>query len=291
MPNTRKKWAALVAALSCWPLFTGVSMIADKDVGWVLAILGCVGLVVAVWLWRSARPERTRGENVIERAGPSAAASLATVSNEIAEEGHPQKAKLAGNFLATALSAVAIGSAVWFVIDLTGREEPIDEHLPAGQSIDEQSTEPGYVEKQATGLRSAEELQGGKSVPEAEMNREQNSPKEAVSLAVTAAADTERDLRTRPVCIDENLLPTDPVECPQLNATVERCGRSTAFSYGLTHPVRANSHMGMAAWHFRGCLQSGGLSWETCDKNEKGCYLFEYTGEKGFRDMRDFEGR
>ena len=42
--------------------------------------------------------------------------------------------------------------------------------------------------------------------------------------------------------------------------------------------------------YFRGCLVGNGMSWETCSEGEKNCYLFEYTKEKGLRDMRDFEG-
>ena len=93
-------------------------------------------------------------------------------------------------------------------------------------------------------------------------------------------------LRTHPVC-PVGVMP-DLVNCDNLDRAVENCGLYAVRSGELTHPGRADPRT--ATWSFRGCLVGRKMSWETCNKGEKNCYLFKYTGEKGFRGMRDFEG-
>lgn len=94
------------------------------------------------------------------------------------------------------------------------------------------------------------------------------------------------ELRTQPMC-PLGLMP-DLVNCDDLERAVEDCGLYAVRSGELTHPKRADPRD--STWSFRGCLRGWRMSWKTCSKGEKNCYLFEYTGEKGFRDMRDFEG-
>ena len=98
--------------------------------------------------------------------------------------------------------------------------------------------------------------------------------------------DADQALRTHPVC-PVGVMP-DLVNCDNLDGVVEHCGLNAVRSGELTHPGRAGPRL--ATWSFRGCLLGRKMSWETCNKGEKNCYLFEDTGEKGFRGMRDFEG-
>ena len=94
------------------------------------------------------------------------------------------------------------------------------------------------------------------------------------------------ELRTRPLC-ELGLMP-DLENCDDLALAVDDCGLYAVRSGELTHPERADPRG--ATWSFRGCLTGWRMSWETCTMGEKNCYLFEYTGQKGYRDMRDFEG-
>lgn len=100
------------------------------------------------------------------------------------------------------------------------------------------------------------------------------------------AESSSPELRTRPLC-ELGLMP-DLENCDDLALAVDDCGLYAVRSGELTHPVRADSRG--ATWSFRGCLTGWRMSWETCTKGEKNCYLLEFTGEKGYRDMRDFEG-
>ena len=98
--------------------------------------------------------------------------------------------------------------------------------------------------------------------------------------------DANQELRTHPVC-PIGIMP-DLENCDNLDRAVEKCGLYAVRTGGLTHPGRADPRT--ATWSFRGCLSGWKMSWETCNMGEKNCYLFKYTGKKGFRDMRDFEG-
>ena len=98
------------------------------------------------------------------------------------------------------------------------------------------------------------------------------------------------ELRTRPLCHNpSNAPPYQEVDCTRLNEVVEYCGLISVRAYGITRIDSADPRG--AVWHFRGCLRGQDMDWETCGKGEKDCYLFEFTGEKGYQSMRDFEGK
>ena len=160
-------------------------------------------------------------------------------------------------------------------------ETPVEEQPIVETPVEEQPIVETPVEEQPIVETPVEEQ------PIVETPVEEQPIVETPTVEGHVLEDPNQELRTKPVCPIGAMPDID--NCDDLDRAVEKCGIIAVRNGELTHPERAKARN--ATMIFRGCLSSYKMSWEPCDKGEKSCYLFGYTGEKGFQSMRDYEGK